>query len=69
MTLLENHVTLCKEIQKTPTILDMLYLSKLDREKTLAEVNFICHEEGNANPSHPSFPSNPSELELSSDTP
>jgi Holliday junction resolvase-like predicted endonuclease len=68
MTLLENHITLCKEIQKNPGVLDMLYLSKLDREKTLAEVKFICEEE-HSNPSHPSFASNSSEPEHSSDTP
>lgn len=69
MTLLENHVTLCREIKKNPGVLDMLYLTKLDRQKTLTEVDFICHEEGISNPPHPSFSSNPSEIAPDSNTP
>lgn len=37
-TLLENHIVLCKDIAEHPDLLDMLYLSKADREKILHEV-------------------------------
>ncbi len=43
--LLENHITMCKEINSNNAILDMLPLSKEEREKTLAEVEYICREE------------------------
>jgi len=45
MNLLNNHIVLCKEIHENPHVLDLLPLSKEDREKTLAEVNVICREE------------------------
>lgn len=45
MTLLENHIILCKDIKQNPSCLDLLYLSKYDREKTLTEVTAICEEE------------------------
>lgn len=45
MKLLENHIVLCKEIQENHAVLDVLPLSKEDREKTLAEVEVICHTE------------------------
>ncbi len=45
MTLLENHVVLCKEIQKNPQVLDMLYLSQQDRNKLLNEVATVCSDE------------------------
>jgi Holliday junction resolvase-like predicted endonuclease len=38
MTLLENHIVLCKDIADHPDLLDMLYLSKIDRERILKEV-------------------------------
>jgi Holliday junction resolvase-like predicted endonuclease len=41
-TLLNNHVVLCKNIHADPAILNNLPLSKEEREKTLAEVNFLC---------------------------
>lgn len=46
ITLLNSHIVLCKEIHENPHILDTLPLSKEDREKTLAEVDVICREEG-----------------------
>ena len=44
-TLLENHIILCKDIMKNPQIVDILYLSKQDQEKLLAEVATVCEEE------------------------
>lgn len=40
--LLERHIVLCKEIDNNPSLLDILPLSKEEREKTLAEVTFVC---------------------------
>ncbi len=45
MTLLDNHIILCKEILDNPNVVDMLYLSKQDHDKLLAEVEAICAEE------------------------
>jgi Holliday junction resolvase-like predicted endonuclease len=45
MTLLENHIVLCKDILLKPELIDMLYLSKQDHEKLLAEVASISTEE------------------------
>ncbi len=45
VTLLNSHVVMCKEIQGNPTLLDQLPLSKEEKEKTLAEVAFICQTE------------------------
>lgn len=45
MTLLDNHIVLCKEILANPQLLDMLYLSRQDQEKVLAEVNSVCATE------------------------
>lgn len=39
--LLNNHIVMCKEIYLDPALLDILSLSKADREKTLAELSFI----------------------------
>lgn len=44
-TLMENHVVLCKEVNEDPSTLDFLSLSKIDREKVLAEAAFICQKE------------------------
>lgn len=41
MTLLENHIVLCKEIHTSPNVLDMLYLSKIDHERVMKEVHSI----------------------------
>lgn len=40
--LLNNHVVLCKNIGSDPKLLDMLPFSKEEKEKILAEVNFVC---------------------------
>lgn len=45
MTLLTNHITLCKDIQKNPNLLDILPLSSEEKEKVMAEVHFICAED------------------------
>lgn len=45
MTLLENHIVLCKDITENNAVLDMLYLSEADKEKVLNEVKFICQTE------------------------
>jgi len=45
MTLLENHIVLCKEILHKPEVTDMLYLSKQDREKLMVEVASVCADE------------------------
>lgn len=37
MTLLENHVVLCRDIAEHPDLLDMLYLAKADRDQVLKE--------------------------------
>lgn len=43
ISLLTNHIVLCKEIHANPRLLDILPLSNEDREKVLAEVAFICN--------------------------
>lgn len=48
VTLLSNHIVLCKDIFKNPSLIDILPLSKEEKEKTLAEVRFICNEENAA---------------------
>lgn len=45
MTLLDNHIVLCKEVLNDPQVLDMLYLSQMDRDRVLAEVEAICATE------------------------
>ena len=45
MTLLDNHVVLCKDILKNPQLLDILYLSPQDRTRLIAEVSTVCSEE------------------------
>lgn len=42
MTLLTNHVVLCKDIHANPNLLDMLPLSNEEKEKVMAEVHFLC---------------------------
>lgn len=46
MTLLTNHVILCKELYGNPNLLDILPLSNEEKEKVMAEVHFICNENG-----------------------
>lgn len=45
VSLLNNHVVMCKDIHENPQLLDLLSLSKEEKEKTLAEVAFICQNE------------------------
>lgn len=44
-TLLENHVVLCKDVNEHPDLLDMLYLSKIERDRILSEVKGLCSQE------------------------
>lgn len=44
-TLLQNHVVLCKDIQRDKTVLDMLTLTQEERDRVIAEVEAICSEE------------------------
>ena len=44
-TLLQNHVVLCKDIQRDKSVLDMLPLTRDERERVIAEVESICSEE------------------------
>jgi len=43
MTLLNNHVVLCKDLHENHQLLDILPLSKEEKEKAMAEINFICN--------------------------
>lgn len=40
--LLANHVIMCKDIESNPSHLDILGLSREEREQTLKEVTYIC---------------------------
>lgn len=44
-TLLQNHVVLCKDIMRDKSVLDLLPLSRGERELVIAEVESICSEE------------------------
>lgn len=44
MTLLENHIVLCKDISDNPQLLDMLFLSRIDHQKVLHEVQSLSIE-------------------------
>ncbi len=46
-TLLENHIVLCKDVLDHPDLLDMLYLSKIDRDRIMNEVRGLCSPENN----------------------
>ncbi|MDP3941331.1 MAG: restriction endonuclease [bacterium] len=46
--LLGHHIVLCKDICANHTLLDMLPLSKEEKQKTLDEIHFICEEEKSA---------------------
>jgi hypothetical protein len=50
MTLLENHIILCKEINQNHSALDLLYLSQPEKDKILNEVTFICQTEKHEEP-------------------
>lgn len=45
MTLLENHIVLCKDILKDQKLVDILYLSSQDHEKLMTEISSVCAEE------------------------
>jgi hypothetical protein len=45
ITLLENHIVMCKDIHANPTVLDGLSLSKEEKQKVLAEVTAVCNLE------------------------
>lgn len=47
IALLNNHVVMCKDIHENPHFLDMIPLSNGEKEKTVAEVAFICQNEQN----------------------
>ncbi len=47
VALLNNHVVICKDIHENPRLLDLIPLSNEEKEKTLAEVAFICQSENN----------------------
>lgn len=40
--LLENHAVLCSDICKNESLLDMLPLSKDERDRALSEIRFVC---------------------------
>ncbi len=45
MTLLENHIVLCKDIMNSPEMVGLLYLSRPDHDKLMAEISVLCSEE------------------------
>lgn len=45
VTLLNNHIVLCRDIQENPALIDQLPLSKEEKVKILAEIAFICSYE------------------------
>ncbi len=45
ITLLNNHIVICKDIHENPNLLDLLPLSREEKEKTLTEISFICQRE------------------------
>ena len=45
MTLLENHIVLCREILENPAIIDILYLSVQDRKNVMSEITTVCSGE------------------------
>lgn len=47
VTLLNNHIVMCKDIYENPHFLDQLPLSNDEKQQTLAEVSFICQNEQN----------------------
>lgn len=42
MTLLTNHVVLCRDIKENPQHLDILPLSKEEKEKVKSEIDYLC---------------------------
>jgi hypothetical protein len=49
LTLLTNHIVLCKDLNDNHQLLDILPLSKEEKEKALAELHFICGEKETSN--------------------
>lgn len=45
MTLLNNHIVLCKDILHQNELLDILYLSQQDHENVLQEIKILCADE------------------------
>lgn len=43
--LLEQHIIMCKAIQKNPGVLSLLGLNSEEKERVLGEVDFICKQE------------------------
>ncbi len=43
--LLENHIVMCKDLRAHQTSLDMLNLSKEEKEQTMSEIDYICKTE------------------------
>jgi Holliday junction resolvase-like predicted endonuclease len=54
--LLNNHVILCKDICKNHKVLDILPLTKEEKDHVIAEVRFICHNEFHAKISDAAIP-------------
>lgn len=44
-TLLNNHIVLCKNIHENPSVLNELPLSQEEKDRTLAELAYICSSE------------------------
>lgn len=44
-TLLENHIVRCKAIHDNPAVLDILPLSREEKDKVLQEIAFVCRNE------------------------
>lgn len=45
MTLLENHIVLCKDLLHKPELTNMLYLSDQDKKRLMQEVATVCADE------------------------
>jgi hypothetical protein len=45
VTLLNNHVIMCKSIHENPSLLDSIPLSQEEKQRTLSEIAFICQSE------------------------
>ncbi len=45
ITLLQNHVIMCKDIQRNHSLLDILFLSDSQKQNVFSEVAFICKSE------------------------
>jgi len=45
MTLLENHIVLCRDILSNPALINMLFLSNQDHENLMQEITTVCSED------------------------